>query len=553
MSSPSADRSPTTHAERRSGTTWPLVALGLALIWGVALRVPLVLNAQAHLDSDLAVDGLVLADAMRGQVRWHYPGTPFIGSIPVLLSVGPALVAGVGPASLVAGGVIAGGLLVAATFWLNWRAFGPSVAVWGLIPLTFTSTGAIWLSGRITGGHLLTAVWFAAAFGLLAEGWRRGGGPKWAAGLGVWCGLGMYLDSMFAAAIVGLGAAVLIGGWWGAARPRSIRRALASSLAFAVGAGLGAAPRFVGAAVDPYDCYGSQFRPVLDYDTVVDSNLWHLLFDCQPRLIAGHRLPGLEIDPTRLPDGSRPARRESIGYLLPAVTVLTLGLFAWGMIRLWNGGGGDLRSRAIAWGLAVTSLVIVAGFLVAPNIENSDNYRYLVFLLVPWSTGFGLLCARWWAGGKVARGVALTLGVTFAALMTADAARWYGRLGWVDDSGSRLVRVVPDDPTLAWLGDHPEIDAIFGDYWDVYRLSFLTGGRVAGVPLPIYPNRFPEVSRRLPGGRPETLVAVDREGGHSFEYRDLALRQGGREIAGGPGWSIVSWPSPGGFPRRFAP
>ncbi len=45
--------------------------------------------------------------------------------------------------------------------------------------------------------------------------------------------------------------------------------------------------------------------------------------------------------------------------------------------------------------------------------------------------------------------------------------------------------------------------AIFGDYWDVYRLSFLTGGRVAGVPLPVYPDRFPEVARRFPVVAPE--------------------------------------------------
>ena len=527
--------------------------LSLALVWVVVLRVPLVLNARAHLDSDLAVDGLVLAEAMQGRFRWHYPGTPFIGSVPVLLSAGPALVGGVTPGSLVAGGVIASGLLVAATFWLNWRAFGTSVAVWGLIPLTFASTGAIWLSGRITGGHLLTAVWFAGSFALLAEGWRRGRGWKWAALLGVWSGLGLSLDSMFAAAGVGLGAAVAIGGWWGMARPRSARGAVASSLAFAIGAGLGVAPRFIGAAVDPYDCYGSQFRPVFGYETVVDRNLWHLLFDCEPRLIAGHRLPGMEIDPTRLPDGSRPAARESVGYLLPAVTVMSLGLFAWGLLRLLKGGGGDLRSQAIAWGLSVASLVIVAGFLVAPNIENSDNYRYLVFLLVPWSSGFGLLFARWWAGGKVARGMALVLGVTFAGLMTADVSRWYGRLGWVDGSGWRPVQVVPTDPALAWLRDHPEVSAIFGDYWDVYRLSFLTSGRVVGVPLPIYPNRFPEVARRFPGGRPGTLVAIVGPKSHSFEFRDQALRQGGREIAGGPGWSIVRWPTPVVIPRRFAP
>ena len=252
------------------------------------------------------------------------------------------------------------------------------------------------------------------------------------------------------------------------------------------------APRFIGTAVDPYDCYGSQFQPAFDYKTIVDKNLWHLLFDCEPRLIAGHRLPGMEIDPTILPNKSRPLPRESVGYLLPAVTLMSLLLFAGGCLRLIQGPvGGDLRAKAIAWGLVVTSLVIVAGFLVAPNIENSDNYRYLVFLLVPWSSGFGLMFARWWAGGRIAKGVAVVLGITFAGLMTADASRWYGRLGWVDGSGWRPTQIVPSDPTLVWLNEHPEVTSIFGDYWDVYRLSFLTGGRVIGVPLPIYPNRFP--------------------------------------------------------------
>ncbi len=538
---------------RRSSRVWPWLALGLALAWVVVLRVPLVLNARAHLDSDLAVDGLVLVDAMQGKFHWHYPGTPFIGSIPVLLSMGPAAVLGVNPESLVAGGTVAFALLVAATFGLNWRAFGPSVAVWGLIPLTFASTGSIWLSGRITGGHLMAAVWHAAAFALLADGWKRGGGWKRAGLLGVWCGLGLYVDSMFAASWAGLAVAVVIGGWWGAPRPRSVRRALASLLAFGLGAGVGVLPRPIGAAVDPHNVYGDQFTPVFDYDTVVDTNLWHLLFDCEPRLIAGHRLPGMEYDPTTLPGGFRPVQGGG-GWVFKAVTASSLLLFAWGIVRLIRGGrvGGDLRSRAIAWGLVGSSLVIGAAFLVASNITNSDNYRYLVFLLVPWSSGFGVLLGRWWSGGRVAKTVAVVVGVGFAGLMTVDAERWYGRLGWVDASGWRPTQVIPAEPVLDWLDDHSDVAAIYGDYWDVFRISFLTGGRVAGVPLPIYPNRFPAVTRRFPGGRPEILVVIDRRRSHAAEFRAQALTQGGRDIASGPGWSIVAWPvSPA--PRRFAP
>ena len=554
-----ADPDPVPTPEQPRSRAWPWVALGLALAWVVVLRVPLVLNARMHLDSDLAVDGLVLLDAAHGKFRWHYPGTPFIGSIPVALSLVPAWVVGVGPGSLVAGGVVAFGLLVGATFWLNWRAFGPSVAVWGLIPLTFASSGAIWLSGRITGGHLLTAVWHAAAFAMLAGGWRRGGGWRRASVLGLWCGLGLYLDTMFVASWAGLAAAVAVGGWWGAPRPRSARRAAASLLAFAVGAGVGVAPRFVGSAVDPRDSYVGQLQPVFDYDTVVDHNLWLLLFDCEPRLIAGHRLPGLEIETIRFPDGSRPAPRDGVGVLMPITTALALLLFAWTFIRLAGGkGGGPLRSRAIGWGLVVASLAVLAGFLVNRNITNSDNYRYLVFLLVPWSSGFGLLFARWAAGGRLARGVAVALAVGFAGLMTVDASRYYARFGWVDATGWRPVRVVPTDPALDWLNAHPEVTAIFADYWDAYRLSFLTGGRVVAVPLPVYPDRFPEVTRRFPNGRPPILIARPSAGLPELRDRPLArfraqaLAQGGREIAQGPALSVIDWPATPS-PRRSAP
>ena len=68
-------------------------------------------------------------------------------------------------------------------------------------------------------------------------------------------------------------------------------------------------------------------------------------------------------------------------------------------------------------------------------------------------------------------------------------------------------------PRAGWLGDHPEIRSIFGGYWDVYRLAFLRAGKVKGIPFPLFPNRFPEWSNGLPGGRPETLLARAVTGG----------------------------------------
>ena len=130
--------------------------LGLGLVWTVLIRVPLIVNAEDHLDSDLAVDGLTLLDAVHGHWRWHYPGTPYMGITPMLFSYPQALVWGANAITLVSGGTVIWVLVVTSTFWLAWRTFGPEVAGWAIVPLVFSSLGTIWLSGRITGGHLLT-------------------------------------------------------------------------------------------------------------------------------------------------------------------------------------------------------------------------------------------------------------------------------------------------------------------------------------------------------------------------------------------------------------
>src|SRR5262249_25580925 len=127
---------------------WPWWLFGLAAVWVVLIRVPLVLNAERHLDSDLAVDGLALLDPTRGHWRWTYPGTPYIGILPVLLSWPQAVVLGATPITLVSGGTVAFLGLLLACFLLAWQAYGPRVAAWSLVPLTVASNGAVWLSGR---------------------------------------------------------------------------------------------------------------------------------------------------------------------------------------------------------------------------------------------------------------------------------------------------------------------------------------------------------------------------------------------------------------------
>ena len=85
---------------------------------------------------------------------------------------------------------------------------------------------------------------------------------------------------------------------------------------------------------------------------------------------------------------------------------------------------------------------MVAGFLANLNIFNSDNYRYLVFLLVPWSLGFGLGMDDLWrrgAKGRLAAGLAATL--PLAGGMTIAAFRWYRETRhYLDDRGLPVRR-----------------------------------------------------------------------------------------------------------------
>ncbi len=215
-----ADRVPKIVPKTKRPPRWPWVLLILAAAWSILIRVPLVFNASIHLDSDLAVDGLTLLEATRGHWRLALSRrTPFIGSAPVAYSIVQALIWGTTPETLVSGGVVAALGVLATTFWLAWQTFGPRVAALSLAPLTFASTGTIWLSGRITGGHLTAAACHAGAFALLAGCLGRERNGLRIAALGFWCGLSLVLDSMAAVTVMGVIAAAL--GFWIFQEPRA--------------------------------------------------------------------------------------------------------------------------------------------------------------------------------------------------------------------------------------------------------------------------------------------------------------------------------------------
>ncbi|WP_165230361.1 hypothetical protein [Aquisphaera insulae] len=546
---PTLPDGPTSQSEGRIDAAVVACLLGAAA-WCLLLRAPLILNAPSHLDSDLAVDGLTLIHAMHGHGRWHYPGTPFSGTLAVLLSLPQASIWGANAMTLVSGGAVAHVLLLVGVFQLARLAYGRGPALWSLVPLTFSSTGMIWLSGRITGGHLLVAAWSAWAW-VFWLGLTRRGGLFRSTWLGIWCGLGLYGDSMFLMTLLGLGLAGGLAALRGC-RPvgqGSIRSRAASVLVLALGFLVGVAPRWIGAMVDPHDPYHEQFVGSLE-PGLLREHARILLLECVPRLIAGHRLPGLEADPdpSRLGEGgplwTGVAARKAVGWTAYPLTALSLGLFAAGAgaLALAARSAPDAAARSMSAGLVACSAAIAAAFVINRNIFNADNYRYLVLWLIPWPLGFGLLLDHWARSSAGRIVAAASCAALFAILFTWDAGSWYRRLGWLDGRNLPTRRRV-DDPALRWLEEHPDVSAILGDYWDVYRLSFLRGGVVRGVPYSIYPDRFPEWSAGLPGNRPRILVARRTPQGGPFV--EAALRDGARVLHREGGLTILDWPATG--------
>ncbi len=553
---------------------WPWVVLGLGLVWSVLIRVPLILNAEDHLDSDLAVDGLTLIDAVNGHWRWHYPGTPHMGILPMLFSYPQALIWGANAVTLVSGGTLIWLLIVIGTFWLAWKAFGPSVAGWAILPLVCSSNGTIWLSGRITGGHLLTLAWHILAFVGLHACISKGGKLR-AATFGLWCGLGLYLDLMFLFTLFGLVPASLLawfsGGRW--------RLELGTVAAFLVGAIAGILPHEIGRLVDPYDAYPSQFVATLEEPAIREHGRL-LAFHCLPRLVAG----------TELNDFDRSARRGDsiLGKLLgvafdaraPAelpkrqewlAVLFLIGFFA-GTLRLaldpmW---ARDSRRKAMSLGTFLSALLIVAAFLVNRNIFNSDNYRYLIYLLAPSTLGFGLLMTDLTKRGLFGRISGGILVVSLVWVMTSAMIGWYrDKVRYLDVNWRVMSAPRPpwsrpglwrmDGDVLASGSNVPrrsspyevpsDVTHVFGGYWDVYRMSFLSGKKVVGIPYPNYPNRFPGWSHGLGPETGKLLVLGLRS--------DKARERSRRSQSGVVGFvelydpmSRINWRSPFGIVWR---
>jgi hypothetical protein len=309
-------------------------------------------------------------------------------------------------------------------------------------------------------------------------------------------------------------------------------------MAFVLAGIVGFLPHEIGRLVDPYDCYPSQFVATYEGPAIREHGrlFW---FQCLPRLVAGAEMR--EFDRRSQRDDSivhsvvttlfdsRSARLPPIQEWFAAVMLVAflVSIARLGFVALRDG---DPCRRAIATGTTLSAVMIAAAFMINRNIFNSDNYRYLIYLVTPWSLGFGLLSSGLARRGLLGSAFAGILVVILTLGMTATMIGWYrADFGYLD-ADWKFVRV----PQLGWnqlpIGPRrthyvvpPDVTHVFGGYWDVYRMSFASGKKVVGIPYPMYPNRFPGWSSGLDSDHGKLLVI-----GVRTESRTGAPKRGSR-------------------------
>ena len=235
---------------------------------------------------------------------------------------------------------------------------------------------------------------------------------------------------------------------------------------------------------------------------------------------------------------------------------------AWWRLSWWRSSGWrairpDGRippATAVSRGTLASALLIVAAFLVNRNIFNSDNYRYLIFLLTPWALGFGLVDARPGTAGWAAGSSAWLIAGLLFAVMTSATFLWYrDERHYVDQQGTAPF----DAPRPDWseLTVVPEVsprdagrlDGFRGSVGRDSRLRRILGRLPDGLPLRQAGGRHPvsDVSQSIPrlvaraGAGP--WKAVDLASGNGFEEVGIAvaLRIRGRDVvrsAQGSNW-----------------
>lgn len=504
-------------------------AIVALVMFALFLRVPLLYNANAFLNSDEAVNALVVKHIVEGkEFATHLWDSSYVGILEGLTAIPFVRVLGLSALAFKLSPLLYFCLLLVVTYFLAKRLGGRPTAIIATVVLACSSPMIVFWSVLAGGGSTLP-VFFGTLVLLMLQRYADGVRyPKrFLLLLGIIVGLALYTHEQFSVYVVVLGIYYVLGSpWWLAIRSGTL---FAASQEAGRGLARGTIERVFGGyskAVDTFVFAAGfvvGFSPKL-YQLIsgtlgskkpmyalagtakVQANIDLLLRECFPVLVG-------------LNPWNRPAVKQWVGNLEDHVfsywsfVVLAMILLAC-LSHIWRHRDELFRiaclrpmKMSIPALMVVLIVVVIAAFVFTPNPQDVLSNRYLIPLFSALPFFIGSWVARW---NRFHRFAMLFGAFLLVGFYLSEDVTWNVRQGFLSREG-RLQRVAtPLNDLVAYLQEQ-RIRGGYASYWINYHATFLSGEKIIIAPYEDL-DRYPPYSQYVRSLSSPAYIFFDFEG-----------------------------------------
>jgi len=466
--------------------------LSTIVLLALAYRLILLRTTMATVDSDQSVAGIMARHILRGERPIFFYGQSYNGALEAYLTAVVFRLLGPDDLTLRLVHTLFSVALVAQLYGLARRLYAPWVAVAAGLWLAVPAPMLVWWGTAAGASYIEAAVWGTGLF-LIAtrRWWLERPRPYDLPALGLLAGLGVWAHPMIAYYLLALALAALPLAW--RRRARFIRALPWRVWPVAAGFALGAAPWLTYTLRHPTS--GLTVLAGRPGPYALPDVLWRLATQALPVLVGGAHLSG-PADQFARYIAAHPIPYAlslcAIAYLAARAILSRRGLIA--QARAWICGR-PFPDAPLAL-LLVTVFALYLGSRYKTLSWTTRDPRYLLplYTCVPYVIACALpksivdsrwsIVGRWRMHGKpfpLARffnhGLSTIDYRLSTILAVALAINIYGAAHYGELPSSTFVNVTPLARMLVAHGD----EAVYGDYWVVWRLAFESGERLIPV------------------------------------------------------------------------
>jgi hypothetical protein len=474
--------------------------LSTIVLLALAYRLILLRATMATVDSDQSVAGIMARHILRGDRPTFFYGQSYNGALEAYLTAVVFRLLGPDDLTLRLVHTLFSVVLVAQLYGLARRLYTPWVALATGLWLAVPAPMLVWWGTAAGASYIEAAVWGTGAFLIaIRRWWLEQPRPYDLPALGLLAGLGVWAHPMIAYYLLALAVAILPLAW--RRRARFIRALPWRVWPVAAGFALGAAPWLVYTL--QHRTSGLAVLAGRPGPYALPDVLWRLVTQALPVLVGGAHLSGPAGQFARY-IGAHPVPYAlslcAIAYLVVVTILSRRGLVA--QARAWVCGRPFPDAPLAVLLVTVFALYLGSRYKTLSWTTRDPRYLLPLYTCVPFVIACAMpkskvesrksevvtgsqrggsrqqkLMQRGWRGKALGLLPTSDFRLPAAALAVALAINIYGAAHYDELPSSTFVNVTPLARTLVAHGD----EAVYGDYWVVWRLAFESGERLIPV------------------------------------------------------------------------